>query len=107
MNDIDTETGINSEWKNYVEKFIQDCMDKNIIPILATIPNTPNRRHTYKNEYVKNSGYRYIDFAKGVNSETYPASWDEGMLHTDSTHPTEEGAKALAIEVLIDFPEII
>lgn len=107
MNDIDTETGINSEWKNYVEKFIQDCMDKNIIPILATIPNTPNRRHTYKNEYVKNSGYRYIDFAKAVNSETYPASWDEGMLHTDNTHPTEEGAKALAIEALIDFPEII
>ena len=107
MNDIDTETGINSEWKNYVEKFIQDCMDKNIIPILATIPNTPDRRHTYKNEYVKNSGYRYIDFAKGVNSETYPASWDEGMLHTDNTHPTEEGAKALAIEALIDFPEII
>lgn len=107
MNDVDTETGINSEWKDYVEKFIQDCMDKNIIPILATIPNTPNRRHTYKNEYVKNSGYRYIDFAKGVNSETYPASWDEGMLHTDNTHPTEEGAKALAIEALIDFPEII
>lgn len=32
---------------------------------------------------------------------------DEGMLHTDNTHPTEEGAKALAIEALIDFPEII
>ncbi len=107
MNDIDTETGINSEWKNYVEKFIQDCADKNIIPILATIPNTPNRRHTYKNEYIKNSGYRYIDFAKGVNAESYPATWDEGMLHTDNTHPAEEGAKTLAIEALIDFPEFI
>ena len=107
MNDIDTETGVNSEWKTYVDKFIQDCIDRKIIPVLATIPNTPNRRHTFKNEYVKNSGCRYVDFAKAVNAEGYPASWENSMLHTDNTHPTVEGATILAIEAVTDFSEFI
>ena len=107
MNDIDSDTEINTEWKTYVDKFIEDCTSIGIEPILATIPNTPNRRHTYKNDYVKSSNRRYIDFADAVNASEYPASWFDGMLNTDNTHPLKEGAVALAIRAITDIPELV
>ena len=107
MNDVDSDTEINTEWKTYVDKFIEDCTSIGIEPILATIPNTPNRRHTYKNDYVKSSNRRYIDFADAVNASEYPASWFDGMLHTDNTHPLKEGAVALAIRAITDIPELV
>lgn len=106
MNDIDDDTSINADWKKYIDNFIKDCTDNQIEPILATIPNTPERRHTFKNNYIRGSGYRYIDFAKAVNAETYPSNWYTGMLHSDNTHPSEQGAIALAIRALTDFPEL-
>lgn len=106
MNDIDDDTSINADWKKYIDNFIKDCTDNRIEPILATIPNTPERRHTFKNNYIRGSGYRYIDFAKAVNAETYPSNWYTGMLHSDNTHPSEQGAIALAIRALTDFPEL-
>jgi hypothetical protein len=107
MNDIDNDASINSDWKTYADQFIQDCKDNQIEPILATIPNTPERRHTFKNEYVRASGCRYIDFAKAVNAETYPSEWYTGMLYTDNTHPAEQGAIALAMRALTDLPEFL
>lgn len=107
MNDVDSDTEINTEWKTYVDKFIEDCTSIGIEPILATIPNTPNRRHTYKNDYVKSSNRRYIDFADAVNASEYPASWFDGMLNTDNTHPLKEGAVALAIRAITDIPELV
>lgn len=107
MNDIDNISSINSDWEKYINQFINDCNQAYIEPILATIPNTPNRRHTYKNEFVKTSGYRYIDFAKAVGANDYPSNWDNGMISDDNTHPLEEGAKALAIRALTDIPELL
>ena len=60
----------------------------------------------YKNEIIRSSGYRYIDFAKAVNAEAVGSSWYAGMLSTDNVHPTQEGAKALASRFLLDVPEI-
>lgn len=107
MNDIDNDTSINADWKKYIDNFIKDCTDNRIEPILATIPNTPERRHTFKNNYIRGSGYRYIDFAKAVNAEIYPSNWYTGMLHSDNTHPSEQGAIALAIRAVTDFPELM
>lgn len=107
MNDIDNDTSVNADWKKYINNFLKDCSDNRIEPILATIPNTPERRHTFKNDYVRSSGYRYIDFAKAVNAEIYPSNWYTGMLHSDNTHPSEQGAITLAIRALTDFQELI
>lgn len=107
MNDIDSATSINASWQTYANKFIEDCLEKGIEPILATIPNTPNRQHTYKNEFIKNSGYRYIDFAEAVNATEYPSNWYEGMIGTDNTHPDELGAICLAMRAISDVPELI
>ena len=106
MNDADNGS-INADWKACVDEVIEYCNSHDIVPILATIPNTPNIDHTYKNAYVKASGCRYIDFAKAVNAENVGATWYSGMLGSDNVHPTEEGAKALWLRAILDCPELI
>lgn len=106
MNDNDGDA-VNEQWAYYYEKVKTLCEENNIELILATIPNTPNRNHIYKNEIVRNSGYRYIDFAKGVNAESSGASWYDGMLNGDKVHPTELGAKTLYMRALADVPELM
>ena len=105
MNDPDSGE-INATYKSCVDDFIATCEAVGIIPILSTIPNVPARDHTYKNTYVKSLGYRYIDFAAAVGAESAGSSWYTGMLSSDNVHPTELGAKALAVKFISDFPEI-
>lgn len=107
MNDADSSSAINATWKSYAEQFISECEKRGVIPILTTIPNVPNYRHTYKNDWIKSSGCRYVDWAKAVNAESAGATWYSGMLHTDNVHPTALGAQALATRLLLDVPEIV
>lgn len=106
MNDPDTDGDINAAWKTCVECFIADCKKSGITPILATVPNVPDRLHSHKNEYVRTSGYRYIDFAAAVGANKAGSMWREGMLSADQVHPAAAGARALAEQVLLDLPEI-
>lgn len=108
MNNSDTATTINAEWLACVREFIEICEAKGITPILATIPcvTSTSNKNEQKNAWVRNSGYRYVDFAKAVNGLVDGQGWYEGMLSTDNVHPAEEGSKCLAARVLIDIPEI-
>ena len=88
-------------WLNYAKKVEMICRDKGITLIYQTIPKS----NTDKNEinlYIRNSGYRYIDFVSAVMPE---GTWYPDM-DDDGTHPTVLGAKVLAGQVLVDFPEI-
>lgn len=105
MNNADTSSAINQVWYNCVIELIDLCNRYNIDVILATIPNTPTMNHTYKNAWIKASGYRYIDFAAAVGATNTGSSWFTGMLNQDNVHPTETGAKALYVRALTDFPE--
>lgn len=95
---------VNSSWLECVERVIEMCETRNIEIVLSTIPTCPVVDNTYKNEWVKASGKRYVDFNKavGVNG----TEWFEGMLSEDNVHPSVLGAKALCHRVLIDVPEI-
>ena len=104
MNDGDSDS-VNQNWLsvfNYVKEY---CNANSIELILATIPNTPSINNAYKNDIVKSSGYRYVDFNKAVGADK-DVNWYSGMLHTDNVHPTILGAKQLANRVLIDIPEL-
>ena len=93
-----------------IETFIALCKENDSEPILATIPCIPSKNHEGKNAWVRSSGYRYIDFAKAVNGQTYTSgssNWYDGMLSTDNVHPTTLGAQALASQLLQDLPEIM
>lgn len=107
MNDGDGDTGINASYLESIMEFISICKAKGITPILSTVPCTPTVNNYYKNQWVKNSGYRYIDFARAVGGEEIGSSWYAGMLYSDQIHPDTLGAKALYGQFIADFPEIL
>ena len=133
MNNPDSGTSVNAAYLDATEKFLAICEEKGIIPILSTIPSTPRMLNEPKNawvrEWARTTGGRYIDFARAVSDQTYNASligtavtgtsttsphnnttgyqWYENMLHGDAVHPATLGAKALYMQFLVDFPEIM
>ncbi len=107
MNDLDDDEIINPSYKASTEEFLKICRERGIIPILSTIPCVPERSNLGKNNFVRSSGYRYIDFAKAVCGEEKASPWIPGMLHSDNVHPDRLGAMALYTAVITDFPEIM
>ena len=107
MNDADTESAVNASWKTCVDEVIAYCADNGIDLVLATIPCTPTQRNEFKNQYVKSTGLRYIDFAKAVNGEAYGDTWYPNYLASDNVHPLALGAEALAYQAFMDMPELM
>lgn len=126
MNDLDVnETTPSKNWLDSVNEFLSICKEKFIIPILATIPSVvggysedsgigDKRIHKAKNDWVKSSGYRYVDFAKAVGANDVTGYWfnngeSDDMLESGSmrVHPTKYGAVALYHQLITDFPEIL
>ena len=106
MNNTDNGS-INADWLTYTRLFLKDCEDRDITPILATIPCIPNGDNSYKNAWIRASGYRYIEFANAVNTEQDASTWFTGMLSIDNVHPDVQGAVALACKAIQDVPEIM
>lgn len=95
----------NKAWLETVQKVIAVCEQYEITPILATIPTVPSVYNEHKNEWIRSSGHRYIDFAQSVGASE-DGTWHDGMLSTDGVHPSDRGAIALFFRALHDFPEI-
>lgn len=106
MNDPDTDAEINASWKNTYDELSAICEEKGINLIIATIPNTPDRNHTFKNALIKASGKRYVDIAHAVGADTYPSSWYDGMIASDNVHPGSIGSKVIANEMIVECPEL-
>lgn len=106
----DTNGAVNPSWLATTQTFLSTCAERGIEPILATIPSVPTEIHTKLNEWVRTSGYRYIDFADAVESgsDYYWRGWgtSDALLSSDEVHPTTRGAVELACRALQDFPEI-
>ena len=100
MNDLD------DTFKTVFDKVKALCGQKGITLIAATIPTVPDRPREIISQYVRDSGVRYIDFYKAVGA-TSEGVWYDGYLDTDNVHPTELGAKVQAMQVLVDFPELM
>lgn len=106
MNDGgDSENAPSSTWKTNIDKVIAICKQLNITLILATIPTVPTVNNEQKNNFVRASGYQYVDFAKAVGA-THEGVWFSGMLSNDAVHPSVTGAVALYNRVICDFPQI-
>ena len=101
--------GMNDTDANFVENFDKVkalCSQKGITMIGATVPTVPTRSKENISAYVRASGIRYIDFYKAVGTNS-SGSWYYGYLDSDGVHPSIAGAKALATQVLVDFPELM
>jgi hypothetical protein len=106
MNDADTAGAINANWKSCVEELKSICEQNNIELILATIPLVNAVGNVKKNEYVRASGYRYIDFAKAVGASS-DYTWYTNMLSDDGVHTAIEGARASCSQAVADVPELL
>ena len=106
MNDGDSSTAVNENWLNTYNQIKVICESRDIELILCTIPNVPSINNSFKNEIIRNSGYRYIDFAKAVGAEEVGSNWDTGMLSGDKVHPSTLGAQKLALRAIEDVPEL-
>ena len=105
MNDADN-GAVNTNWKKAYDELVDICETYHIKLILSTVPNVPERDHTYKNTIVRNSGYRYVDVCKAVGAEE-STLWYDGLLGGDNTHPSRDlGATTIADYILSSVPEI-
>lgn len=95
MNDPRDDKGLSAKWLSAVKEFILECEKRGITPILSTVPSVPGRYHALKSKWVRESGYRYIDFSSAV-TDNDAREWHEGFLYKDGVHPDKAGAKALA-----------
>jgi hypothetical protein len=99
--------GINDDFETYsryVPLVKELCETNGISLVLNCVPSTPTLDRTQHQEYVKNSGERYVDSWGAVGKTV---SWDDGCLDTDNTHPTEKGAHILYHRLCADVPEIV
>lgn len=117
MNDSSDSTSYAANWKAGIDAVLEYCEQIHAVPVLATVPTvatngTVTRNNEKKNEWIRSSGYRYIDFAKAVGAGA-DGVWYDGMLEpigsgvTERVHPTEKGAKALFMQACVDFPEMM
>lgn len=96
MNDKDTGGAVNANWLMYLQRVKDICRLRGVELIMATIPIVPSTDadNTYKNQVVRNSGYKYVDFAAAVMKPD-GSGWYDGMM-MDATHPSKTGARCLA-----------
>lgn len=105
--------GTAAELDNYIGMVKGLCDQKKITLIIIDRPNSPAVADSYADrkaviEKYKALGVRYVDSAIALSSDPSNANgWYEGFLSDDGKHPTELGARALAMRVLVDIPEIM
>ena len=107
MNDKDGSTAVNANWLNTYNALKALCENNNIELVLATIPTVPTVINKFKNEIVRSSGYRYIDFDKAVGADESTGAWFSDMLSSDGVHPSDSGALTLYNRAIADMPELL
>ena len=95
-----------SLYKECLDEVISICESMEAKLVCTTIPTTPTRDREEHTAYIKSLGLRYVDFYHAVGTDSN-GNWHEGYLSSDNVHPTAEGARAMANQVLADFPEIM
>ena len=85
------------------------CKSLDIIPIYALRPDTPTKDYDARRQAIIDTGARYVDEQKVLQKTLYAdgGEWYDGLLSNDGIHPTAAGDKAIAMQVLIDLPEIM
>lgn len=107
MNDSDSTTEINTTFKTSFDNAKSLCESKNIKFIPCTIPNTPTRLNSFKNEYVKANSETYIDMADVLGATEDGSSWYDGLISGDDLHPSTKGAKLIAKMLCEELPQIV
>lgn len=100
MNDADGESTPNASWLEATERFLALCTEKEIIPVLVTLPEISDTNNAEKNDWVKDNADKYVKFSYAIGSDNEDVMYSEGNL-------TELGAQSLYMQILVDFPELL
>ena len=95
----------NTNYYHYLTLVKTLCESKGVTLVLNKVPSVPNLEKETIGGYVEASGCRYINSYLAVGSSVGGA-WYTGFLSSDNVHPTALGAKALAMHMLVDVPEL-
>lgn len=107
MNDGDSDSAINSSWQTCANQLVDLSNKYNFEIVFTTIPCTPIINNSFKNAWIKNSGFRYIDIAAAVGGTNVGSTWFSGLLSPDNIHPTYNyGEQVIASTIAAGLPEI-
>ena len=119
-----------ASYEVYLDTVVDYCAEHNIELVLSMLPDlygmstASKKSSSIKNTYMLTKNLRYVDMRKAVSSSTTQVIGDytvniwygddysletppEGSyIGSDRVHPTELGAKAEAVQILADVPEI-
>lgn len=107
MNNPDTEIAVNKSWNNIFNELKELCAIMNIQLIPCTIPNVPERIHTFKNQIIRNNGLPYIDISSVLGANEKGSNWFSGLLSSDNVHPTRLGSEIIANTIIAGVPDIV
>lgn len=101
LSEHDDKTGIYLEENSSIEIYVKPYTGQKVSKIVY---NGTSYIDLENNDY----GYYYITVpvTKSPQKIGITIEWDEGYLSSDEVHPTALGAKAMAMRILCDIPEI-
>ena len=107
--------GVNGSQPNNViiTGMLKDLCDNNGIELVfeypPLYPNSVNIDTTALRNAVLATECRIVDFsmAVGCHIENNDVVWYDGYLQSDKIHPTENGSRALVMQIINDIPELL
>lgn len=107
MNNADSDSAVNESWNTIFTQLKELCTNLNIQLIPCTIPNVPERIHTFKNQIVRESGLPYIDISSVLGANEKGSNWFSGLLSSENVHPTGLGSEIIANTIIAGVPDIV
>ena len=94
----------------YAQQAINVCKQNGQTPILVTItphPTVSEANLTAMNDWIRNSGEKYVDMNLAVTVPGNQYQWRDGYVLGDLVHPSVAGHKAMFERITIDLPELL
>lgn len=96
-------------FKTNMEFFCSWLVSIGVTPILETVCPASGRSAeliAQMSNWVRNSGYRYVDLNKAVTVDGLGVTWIDGYVNADGTHPTVLGHSAIFETFQRELPEL-
>ena len=94
----------------YAQQAINVCKQNGQTPVLVTItprPTVSEANLTAMNDWIRNSGEKYVDMNLAVTVPGNQYQWRDGYVLGDLVHPSVAGHKAMFERITIDLPELL
>lgn len=104
--DIGSNDTVYATWLAGIQSYITKIIASGAIPVLATIVPRSDRQTfiNQANDWIRLSGYNYVDFAKAVTLNNDSITQDPTLFWTDLVHPNIAGNAKMFQQLKIDAP---